>query len=88
MQILTVPSIFWTTLLSVAAILSLANWIGRAWGGLFPYRLRGAARFYLAPVLGLATLTIIASLLDKLRIANTLTPADVAELPFNTMREW
>ncbi len=66
MPFLSVPSIFWTTLLSVAAILSLATLIGRAWGGLFPYRLRGAARFYLAPVLGLATLTIIASLLGRI----------------------
>jgi len=66
MQILTVPSIFWTTLLSVAAILSLATLIGCAWGGLFPYRLRGAACFYLAPVMGLATLTIIASLLGRI----------------------
>jgi hypothetical protein len=63
--ILNVPSIFWTTLLSVVVILTLATLIGRAWGGLFPYRLRGIARFYLAPVLGLATLTIIASLLGR-----------------------
>jgi len=66
MPILSVSSIFWTTLLSVATILSLATLIGRAWGGMFPYRLRGAARFYLAPVLGLATLTIIASLLGRI----------------------
>jgi hypothetical protein len=66
MAILSVPSIFWTTLLSVVAILTLATLIGRAWGGLFPYRLRGPARFYLAPVLGLATLTIIASLLGRI----------------------
>lgn len=63
---LSVPSIFWTTLLSVTAILVSATLIGRAWGDLFPYRLRGAARFYLAPVLGLATLTIIASLLGRI----------------------
>lgn len=60
------PGIFWTTLTTIAAILSLATLIGRAWGGLFPYRLRGAARFYLAPVLGLATLTIIASLIGRI----------------------
>jgi len=82
MQILTVPSIFWTTLLSVTAILSLANWIGRAWGGLFPYRLRGAARFYLAPVLGLATLTILASLLGRnLTLGNSvLVPVLIVSL--------
>lgn len=66
MAFLSVPSIFWTTLLSVAAILISATLIGRAWGELFPYRLRGPARFYLAPVLGLATLTIIASLLGRI----------------------
>lgn len=66
MAILSVPGIFWTTLLSVAAILVSATLIGRAWGDLFPYRLRGPARFYLAPVLGLATLTIIASLLGRI----------------------
>ena len=32
--------------------------------------------------------TILALLLDKLRIAGALTAADVDELPFNTMREW
>lgn len=61
----SVPGIFWTTLLSVAAILTLATLIGRAWGALFPYRLIGLARFYLAPALGLATLTIIASLAGR-----------------------
>lgn len=66
MVFLSVPSIFWTTLLSVVVILVSATLIGRAWGELFPYRLRGPARFYLAPVLGLATLTIIASLLGRI----------------------
>lgn len=66
MAFLSVPSIFWTTLLSVAVILVSATLIGRAWVELFPYRLRGPARFYLAPVLGLATLTIIASLLGRI----------------------
>ena len=47
-------------------ILTLATLMGRAWGSLFPYRLRGPVRFYLAPVLGLATLTIIASLLGRI----------------------
>ena len=66
MAILSVPSIFWTTLLSVAAILVSATLIGRAWGELFPYRLRGPARVYLAPVLGLATLTLIGSLIGRI----------------------
>lgn len=65
MAMLPVPSIFWTSLLSVAAILVSATLIGRAWGGLFPYRIRASARFYLAPVLGLATQTIVSSLLGR-----------------------
>lgn len=60
-----VPSIFLTTLFAVAAILSLATLIGRAWGELLPLRLRSAARFYLAPVLGLASLTVFASLFGR-----------------------
>lgn len=32
--------------------------------------------------------TIIAGLLDQLRIKGRLTPSDVQELPFNTLREW
>ncbi len=66
MDFLHVPSIFWVTLLSVTAILISATIIGRAWAEFFPYRLRSAARFYLAPVLGLATLTIIASWLGRI----------------------
>jgi hypothetical protein len=31
---------------------------------------------------------VIGSLLDKLRIAGTLSAADVDELPFNSLREW
>ncbi|MHB8108729.1 MAG: hypothetical protein ACYDHW_01710, partial [Syntrophorhabdaceae bacterium] len=57
--------IFWTTLAAIAAILSLATLIGRAWGMFFPYRFKAVARFYLAPALGLATLTIIASLVGR-----------------------
>lgn len=55
------PGIFWITLLSVAAILTAATLIGRIWLGLLPYRLRGPAGFYLSPVLGFATLTILAT---------------------------
>lgn len=66
MAILNVPSIFWTTLLSVVVILTLATIIGRACEGLFPYRLRGVTHFYLAPILGLAILTIISSLLGRI----------------------
>jgi hypothetical protein len=60
------PGIFWTTLAAIAAILSLATLIGRAWGDVLPYRFKGIARFYLAPALGLASLTLIASLVGRL----------------------
>ena len=82
MELLFVSSIFCTTVLSVAVILVSATLIGRALGGLFPYRLRSPARFYLAPVLGLAVLTIIASLLGRiLPLGNSvLVPVIVASL--------
>ena len=57
--------IFWTTILEVTAILFLATLIGRIWCALFPPLLRAPARFYLGPVLGLASLTIAASLLGR-----------------------
>ena len=41
----------------------LVTYIGSAWTNLFPPSLRSAARIYLAPSLGLATLTILAGLL-------------------------
>jgi hypothetical protein len=59
------PAIFWKTIASAAAILSLATIIGRAWSMTFAYRFRAFARFYLAPVLGLATLTIIAIMIGR-----------------------
>lgn len=58
--------IFWTTVAAVIAILSMATLIGRAWSGILPYRFRAHARFYLAPALGLAVLTIIASLIGRI----------------------
>ena len=61
----TGPGIFWTTLLSTVSILTLITLVGRLFGGLFPSRLRGLARFYLSPVLGLATVTIFASLAGR-----------------------
>lgn len=60
------PGIFWTTLVSTASLLMLATLIGRPLGRLFPARLRGPARFYLSPVLGLATLTILASIAGRI----------------------
>ncbi len=65
MTIFPGPSIFWITLASIAVILTLSTLIGRAWGSLFPDSLAGSARFYLAPVLGMATLTIFASLIGR-----------------------
>ncbi|NGM86008.1 hypothetical protein G5B35_01675 [Parapusillimonas sp. SGNA-6] len=56
------PSIFWTTLVSTAAILSLSTLIGRAWRPLFPNALSRTACLYIAPVLGIASLTVFASL--------------------------
>lgn len=58
--------IFWTTLATGTAILSLATIIGRAWCVVLPYRFSAPARFYLAPALGLASLTIIASLVGRI----------------------
>jgi hypothetical protein len=57
--------IFWTTLAAIAAILSLATFIGRSWSLFLPYRFRAQASFYLAPALGLASLTVIASLVGR-----------------------
>ena len=57
--------IFWSTMLYVTVILSLATLTGRMWSFLFPPPLQAMARFYLAPVLGLSTLTIVASLIGR-----------------------
>jgi hypothetical protein len=65
MSSFSIPSIFWTTIASLAAILSVATLIGHAWSVLFPYRFRAHARFYLAPALGMASITIIASLIGR-----------------------
>lgn len=61
------------TLLVLVVLLVTATLIGRLFGDCFPFRLRGAARFYLSPVLGLSTLTIIASLVGRfLPMGNTV----------------
>jgi hypothetical protein len=57
--------LFWTTLATAPALLALATLIGRAWTRLLPWRLGAPARMYLAPALGIATLTILASLLGR-----------------------
>ena len=61
-----IPAIFLITLPCLAAILGAATLTGRLFGGCFPFRLRGPARFYLSPVLGLSVLTIIASVSGRL----------------------
>lgn len=47
------------------ATLSLSTLIGRAWSDVLPARYRAGARFYLSPVLGLATLVVLASLVGR-----------------------
>lgn len=58
----TPPMIFWITLGAVPALVFVATVIGRAWTILLPSHLQGPARYYLAPALGLATLTVMATL--------------------------
>jgi hypothetical protein len=70
---LPIPSIFWITLLSVPVVLALATLTGRAASAALPYRLQAVARFYLAPALGLALWTILASILGRiLPLGNTV----------------
>ena len=59
------PAVFWITLAAVPALMFVATAIGRAWAGLLPLRLRGTARCYLAPALGLASLTVMATLFGR-----------------------
>jgi len=57
--------IFWITGIAVICILTLSTVLGRAWAGLMPAGLQGSFKFYLAPAVGLATLTLVASLLGR-----------------------
>ena len=57
--------IFWLTLVNVFACLFLATLFGRPWAAAFPYKLKAPVSFYLAPVLGLASLTVAASLIGR-----------------------
>jgi hypothetical protein len=61
----TVPTIFWITLAAVPALMFVATVIGSAWTALLPPALRARARFYLAPALGLATLTVLATIVGR-----------------------
>jgi hypothetical protein len=65
MSFFSVPTIFGTTLFSVVIILVSTTILGRAWAAFFPLRLQSLARFYLAPVMGLATLIIMASWMGR-----------------------
>lgn len=73
--IYSVPNIFWITLSSLAALLTLATLLGRIVATLYPHRIKGPARFYLSPVLGLAMLTLIASMTGRiLPLGNSVIP--------------
>ena len=65
MSLFLVPTIFGTTILSVGVILVSATILGRALASFFPFKLRSLARFYLAPVMGLATLLVAASWMGR-----------------------
>jgi len=58
--------IFWTTLAVSAATLFLFTVVGRVWALVLPFKFQGSARFYLSPVIGLASLTVLASLLGRI----------------------
>ena len=62
---MSLPSIFLTTLLALGLLLVAGTLIGRAWASFFPFKLQSLARFYLAPVMGLATLVILASWMGR-----------------------
>ena len=62
---MSLPSIFLTTLLALGLVLLAVTLIGRAWASFFPFKLQSFARFYLAPVMGLATLVVIASWMGR-----------------------
>jgi hypothetical protein len=59
------PPILWTTLAVLVACVSLATVIGRGVARALPWRLASRARFYLAPALGLALLTLVATWLGR-----------------------
>lgn len=59
--------IFWSTLPTLAAILALATLVGRLCTGVLPFKLRGPAKFYLSPALGLACFTVASSLCGRIR---------------------
>jgi hypothetical protein len=58
-------SIFWTSVASSAILLAAMTLVGRAWSRVFLPGHQQAARFYLAPVMGLATFVLIGSYLGR-----------------------
>ena len=77
-----VPAIFLFTVASTVALVFGATVVGRYLSGLLPARLRPAARFYLAPALGLAFLTVAASLVGRwLPLGNGIVAASLSLVP-------
>ncbi|WP_426270892.1 hypothetical protein ACN9MB_04240 [Dyella kyungheensis] len=59
--------IFWSTLPTLAAILALATLVGRLCTEMLPFKLRGPAKFYLSPAMGLACFIVATSLCGRIR---------------------
>lgn len=77
-----VPAIFLTAVLSMVALVFWATIVGRYLSGLAPRRLHAAARFYLAPALGLAFLTVAASVVGRwLPLGNGIVAASLSLVP-------
>lgn len=73
MHLLLGTPMFWTTITGLIAALSITTFLGRVWAEAFPYKLQASARFYLSPIMGLAQLTLAASLLGRyLPLGNTI----------------
>jgi hypothetical protein len=82
MKTFSIPAVFWVTLVALPTLLSLATLVGRLWTTSLPYKLQISARFYLSPLLGLASLTVLASLMGRhLPLGNSvLVPCSVLVL--------
>lgn len=65
MSYLPGAGIFWSSLVVIVVTMSISTLLGRALGSMTPVMLRGSLKFYVAPVLGLATLTIFASIVGR-----------------------
>lgn len=62
---IVVPPIFWTTVAAVAGLVLWSTIVGRQLCDCLPMHLRPTAKFYLAPCLGLAFLTVVASIAGR-----------------------